>query len=75
MIQKKRTFFLGIFIFLVPFLGLPSSWKTALVILSGLTLIAFSVKLSLPKKLPKRLQKKPKTNPTLAENSVIPDIE
>ncbi len=50
MIRSKRTLFLGIFIFLIPFLGLPSSWKTWLVIISGLALVAMSIKVSLPKK-------------------------
>ncbi len=68
MIQKKRTFFLGIFIFLIPFLGVPTLWKTSFIILSGLTLIIFSIKISLPKKIPKRASKKEKINPSSTEN-------
>jgi len=48
-IHRKSTFFLGIFIFLIPFLGLPSSWKTTLIILSGLGLVSLSTKIILPK--------------------------
>ncbi|HEY4509061.1 MAG TPA: hypothetical protein VJC13_02140 [Candidatus Paceibacterota bacterium] len=50
MINRKSTFFLGIFIFLIPFLGLPSSWKTALVVICGLILVFLSVKVILPRK-------------------------
>ncbi|MBI4155740.1 MAG: hypothetical protein HY507_00725 [Candidatus Zambryskibacteria bacterium] len=69
MIKRKSTFFLGIFIFLVPFLGLPSSWKTSLIILSGLTLIFLSVKILLPNKMLKHHKnRKEKTQPTIVEN-------
>ena len=68
MIQHKRTFSLGIFIFLIPFLGLPSSWKTTLVVLSGLSLVFLSVKIVLPKKPIKIKSKKPRPAPTFAQN-------
>lgn len=71
MIKSKRTLFLGIFIFLLPFLGLPSSWKTAFVILSGLTLIALSVSITLPKKNTKRPRRKEKATPVFVENAPI----
>ena len=73
MIQRKSTFFLGIFILLLAssFLGLPTSWKNTLVFLSGLAIIFLSVKLTLPKKAPKRLPKKEKITPVFAENSPI----
>ena len=58
MIKKRSTFFLGIFIFLIPFLGLPTSWKTALIILSALILMALSVKIVLSKKSIKHMAKK-----------------
>ena len=51
MIHRKSTFFLGIFIFLIPFLGFPTSWKTTFVIISGLVLIGLSIKITLPKKV------------------------
>ena len=73
MIQRRSTFFLGIFILLLSssFLGLPSSWKTTLLFLSGLTLIFLSVKLTLPKKSSKRLPKKEKITAVFRENNPI----
>ena len=64
MIQRKSTFFLGIFILLLSssFLGLPSSWKNTLMFLSGLALIFLSVKLTLPKKILKDMPQKEKIN-------------
>lgn len=62
MITRRRTFYLGIFIFLIPFLGLPTTWKTTLIIFSALLLIIFSVSFSLPKKQVKpRVRRKEKT--------------
>ncbi len=62
MIQRRSTFFLGLFIFLIPFLGLPSSSKTVFIILSGLGLIALSVKIALPATVTSKMTKhrKPK---------------
>lgn len=73
MIQRKSTFFLGIFILIVSssFLGLPSAWKTILVFFSGITLVVLSVKFTLPKKSLKRLNKKEKTTPVIAESSKV----
>ena len=68
MISHKRTFFLGIFIFLIPFLGLPSSWKTILIVLSGLGLVALSVKIIIPKKPTKTKGKKSRSAPMFVEN-------
>jgi hypothetical protein len=69
MIQKKSTFFIGLFIFLVPFLGLPSFWKTVLIVLASITLMALSIRF--PVVLPKKPQvvkavrvRKPKAVPT-----------
>ena len=78
MIRRKSTFFLGIFIFLIPFLGLPSVSKTILVVLSGLTLIALSVKIIFPQKTSKptiKRSRKKSFSPqdiSLIENSVSP---
>ncbi len=63
MISHKKTFFLGIFISIIPFLGLPSSWKVVLVILSGLLLIALSTKVVLPRKPARPRAKKEKVFP------------
>ena len=50
MINRKSTFYIGIFIFLIPFFGVPTSWRTFFVIVSGLALILLSIKITLPKK-------------------------
>ena len=71
MIKRKSTFFLGIFIFLIPFLGLPTSAKTFLITLSSLGLIAMSVKVSLPKKQIKTKIKKEKVTPVFSQNAPI----
>jgi len=56
-INRKSTLFLGIFIFIIPFLGFPSIWKAILTIASGLLLIIFSVKIQIPKKGVRRIQR------------------
>lgn len=71
MINKKSTFFLGVFIFLIPFMGFPSAWKSAFVIISGITLILMSIKISLPKKNSKSRLKKEKVTPVFVENIPI----
>ena len=68
MIQRKSTFFLGIFIFLIPFLGFPSFWKTVMITLSGLALILLSVKVTLPRKNLKARGKREKITPVFVEN-------
>lgn len=73
MIQRKSTFFIGIFILLISssFLAVPSVWKTGLLFLSGIALIIISVKFTLPKKPLKRPLKKGKPNPMLVD-TIIP---
>lgn len=71
MINKKSTFFLGIFIFLIPFLGFPSAWKSAFVIISGISLVLMSVKISLPKKGSRIKTKKERSTPVFVENIPI----
>lgn len=70
MISRKSTFFLGIFIFLIPFLGLPSFWKTLMIALSGIFLVFLSVKIVLPRKMAKGRArvKKEKVTPVFVEN-------
>ena len=71
MIQRRSTFFLGIFIFLIPFTGFPTSWKTSFIIFSGLALIALSVKIVLPNKhlvKPKLKTKKSKIVPIFTQD-------
>jgi predicted membrane protein len=73
MIKSKRMLFLGIFIFLIPFLGIPTSWKTFFIVVSALALIAMSLKISIPKKTSsKRIRKKEKVTPVYVENSPMP---
>lgn len=43
MINRKNTFIIGILIFLIPFLGLPTFWKNFLYIITGLFLIISSI--------------------------------
>ncbi len=71
MIKSKRTFFLGIFIFFIPFLGLPSSWKSGLIIISGLALVAMSVRLSLPKKNVKPRVRREKVTQVFVESAPV----
>jgi hypothetical protein len=68
MIHKKSTFFLGLFILLIPFLGFPSFWKTMLIFISGVSLISLSVKVYLPRKNTKPRHKKEKITPVFVEN-------
>ena len=69
MINRKSTFVIGLFVLLIPFLGLPSSWKTALIIVSGFSLLIISVKISLPKKNIKTKTKREKITPVFVENA------
>lgn len=71
MIQRKNTFFLGIFIFLIPFLGLPTFWKTFFIIISGLSLVASSIKIVLPRKLSRTKTRKGKSTPVFVENAPV----
>lgn len=75
MIERKSTFFIGIFLLIISssFLGLPSSWKTILVFFSGLSLVVLSVKFTLPKKSIKRLSKKEKITPVFVES--VPTVQ
>lgn len=71
MISNKKTFFLGVFIFLIPFTGFPSSWKSAFIIISGIVLVSLSVKISLPKKNSRVRSRKEKVTPVFVENIPI----
>ena len=71
MINRKSTFFLGIFIFIIPFLGFPGAWKTFFVTISGIVLVFLSVKISLPKKTTKVRTKREKVTPVFVENIPI----
>ncbi len=68
MINRRSTFFLGIFIFIIPFLGVPSSWRTTFIVLSGIILIILSLKITLPKKSLKSRIKKEKVTSVFVES-------
>lgn len=68
MISKKSTFFLGIFIFLTPFFGLPSSYKNTFIVLSAILLILLSVKINIPKKNLKPRARKEKVTEVFIES-------
>ncbi|MDQ5949282.1 MAG: hypothetical protein QG589_408 [Patescibacteria group bacterium] len=72
MIKSYRTFFLGLFILALPFLGFPSSWKTFFLVISGLYIIAGTIKITLPRRgAIKKLRKKEKITPVFMENAPI----
>lgn len=75
MIQRKSTFFLGFFIFLLPFLGFTAFWKTTFVVFSGLALIALSVKFAIPKKISRSKTKKEKSASVFMESKPFPKVE
>lgn len=83
MISRKSTFFLGIFIFLLPFMGLPTSWKTGLMIVCGIFLVfsSLSLTISIPKKTTKHRIKKEKSSkmsvediPVYPKDNIVSDI-
>lgn len=67
-IDRKTTFFLGIFIFIIPFLGFPSVGKAVLTIISGIFLVTLSVKLNIPKKQAKSRVHREKVTPVFVES-------
>lgn len=71
MITNRRTLILGILIILIPFLGFPSAWKTFMILVSGATLVGFSVDITIPKKIPKRIvRRKENVNPVFRESII-----
>ncbi len=62
MIERKGTFFLGFLVFLLPFIGVPNSWKTIFMIVIGVVVIASSIRINLPKRISKSKPKKEKQN-------------
>lgn len=71
MITHRRTLLLGIFIILIPFLGFPSAWKTFMILVSGATLIGFSVNITIPKKIPKRVVRRKENVNSVFRESII----
>ncbi len=81
MISRKSTFLLGIFTFLIPFMGLPTFWKTLFITLSGIYLVLSSLTLSIPKKPVKHRSKKEKAGeaaleviPIYPKDNIISDV-
>lgn len=52
-------------------MGFPGSWKSAFIIVSGISLVLLSVKVSLPKKSSRARMKKEKVTPVFVENIPI----
>lgn len=76
MIKNRKTFFIGIFVFIIPFLGFPSSWKTFFTIIAGLSLMVVSIKINLPKKTSlKRPRRKEKVTQVFVESSPALKVE
>ncbi|TSC70612.1 MAG: hypothetical protein CEO12_192 [Parcubacteria group bacterium Gr01-1014_46] len=51
MINHKGSFYLGVFVFLIPFLGFPTMWKMGLVVFAGVTLVLTSIRIPTPRKI------------------------
>lgn len=67
MIDHKGSFYLGVLIFIIPFLGFPTKWKLALVIIAGLYLILSSIRVPTTKRI---LKSKPKKDYQVDEISI-----
>lgn len=48
MINHKGSFYLGVFVFVIPFLGFPTIWKMGFVLFAGILLILTSIKIPTP---------------------------
>ncbi len=68
---NRRPAIIGLIIFLVPFLGLPDTWKFAIFIILGLGIIIFSVEFLQPKKKVGRKVKNIKIAQSFAENGYM----
>ncbi len=71
MIIRKSTFFLGILVSLMPFVGLPTFWKTLFLVFLGSVLALSSVDFSFPKKISKPKNKKEKNFDITIENMPV----
>lgn len=69
MINHKGSFYLGVFIFIIPFLGFPTMWKMVLVVFGGVLLILTSLKVPSPRKIQRPIFK------TKEETPEVPVIE
>mgnify|MGYP003455438035 FL=1 len=50
MIERKGSFYLGVFVFVIPFLGFPTMWKMILVVIAGFSLVMISIRIPSPRK-------------------------
>lgn len=74
MIERKGSFYLGVFVFIIPFLGFPTMWKMVLVVIGGVLLILTSLKTPAPRKIVKPKLKKEDDLPEVADIQ-IPTIQ
>jgi hypothetical protein len=76
MVHNAKTFLLGVFIIIIPFLGIPTSWKTVLVVIAGLYLVSLSLTFAFPSKKPARTYKRrERVTPVFVENVPIAPSE
>lgn len=71
MITRKSTFLLGIAIFLLPFIGIPTFWRTLFYVMIGITLAFSSVDLVFPKKLSRPKHRREKHTDVVIESVPI----
>ena len=50
MIERKGSFYLGVFVFIIPFLGFPTMWKMILVVIAGFSLVMISIRIPTPRR-------------------------
>lgn len=78
MINYKSTFYLGVFVFLIPFLGFPTMWKMGLVVFAGLLLMFTSIRIPIPRKVFKNnnqnQNKKEKTEAIIVPGNSLPEV-
>ena len=61
MINHKGSFYLGVFVFIIPFLGFPTMWKMGLVVFAGVVLVLTSIRIPTPKRIFRTKTKKETT--------------
>lgn len=69
MIKYRGSFYLGVFVFIIPFLGFPTMWKMGLVVFAGVLLVLSSLKVPSGINLSRRIKKTDKKEKT--ESPVI----
>lgn len=70
MVKNYKNLVLGFWIIVVPFLGLPLSWKFAVIVLSGLLLVFMSIEIDLPKRVSVKKVRKTKVLKNDTESSI-----